>query len=192
MEATKKILRVLLPTLGAVKGAAVFNAAIRTGARGWSPALREAAYADSIVLDELQGTLDRLSGATTFEDQQDAISDALAAANEAIDRVSDGTVTRLEKSLRPLPILLRQIREQAASMVDVFRPDAAKIETIRKATAQVVPIVEAEMRASNRGEDAHAVVRHLEHSTRLLGSRHYQVREAAAHSVVECIDRLAA
>lgn len=192
MEATKKILRVLLPALGSVKGSAVFSDTVQADARGWAPGLREAAYADSIVLDELQETLDRLAGAAGFESQQDAISDALAAANEAIDRVSDGTVTRLQKSLRPLPVLLRQIRDGAASMVDVFRPDADKVEAIRKATAQAMPIIEAEMRASDRSEDAHAELRHLEHATQLLGSRHYQVREAAAHSVVECIDRLAA
>ena len=153
---------------------------------------KEAAYADSIVVDELQQAVERLAAATTFEGQQDAIVDAVAAAHETIDAVSDGTVTRLEKSLRPLPILLRQIREQAASTLDVFRPDLTKIENIRKATSQVVPIVQAEMRANERGDDAQAVILHLEHSTRLLGSRNYQVREAAANAVVECIDRLAA
>lgn len=154
---TSTVLTRLIPTIAAVRGSGAFNVVIANQAPSIAEDLRKAANDDRIVVDPLLTVLGRLASAGEFEPQQQAMAEVARLADSLLGDIAGGTVVHAAVVHSNIRDLLKRIRTNATSLIDVFRANPATLAAIRADAAEATSLVDAEIREGLRDEE-HALI----------------------------------
>jgi len=189
---TTSVLTRIIPTLDAVRGSSAFNVVIAGAATPMAEDLRTAANDDRIAAGALVDAMKSVAVAKTVADQQAAMAAALVLSNALLVSIADGTAPRLDSVTYEARDLLKRIATDIASMRDVFTPDAAVMDRIRKDASELTTLIDAEIMEGMRpGDHAMIAAKVFDNADRLATSR-YGDREAASLIIARDVELLAA
>lgn len=186
------ILKSMIPSLNAVRGAGNFNPVIGGFVGDLTEQVRKAANDDLIVVAPLIGALKDLESAKEFEEQQKALVLSVEFADTLLSQIADGSIPRLDRPISTVADLVEAIRKDVTSIQDVFRPASATLDRIRTNAAELCTIVDAEVAAGERDEE-HAMLsaRIFDAADRMPDADH-ATRERDGSTITREITKIAA
>ncbi len=186
------ILKNMIPSLSAVRGAGNFNPVIGGFVGDLTEQVRKAANDDLIVVAPLIDALNDLESAQEFEEQQTALVLSVVLADMLLSQIADGSIPRLDRPISTVADLIEAVRKDVASIQDVFRPAPAVLDRIRTNAAELCTVIDAEVLAGERSEE-HAMLsaRIFDAADRMLEAD-YATRERDGIAITREINQIAA
>lgn len=132
---TLAVIKNIIPLLSSIQAGGAFSHPLVALSSNWTMTLGGAAIEDKIDLSDALSCFDAIGAAQDFEHQQDEIATTLAKLEELLDDIPAGRMPEYVAPPEGFQSVRLRLSASIANTIDVFRPNAGKLEEMRKDAA---------------------------------------------------------
>jgi len=132
---TLMVIKNILPMLSAIQQGGAFSEPVRLIASNWAKDLTVSAKEDQIDISDVIKTIEAISAADDFENQQDEMYSAIALLDQLLEDIPAGKTKPLPHEAEGIEALKPRINDSILKAIDSYSLNPDAMENMRKDAA---------------------------------------------------------